>query len=175
MTKSGSTKGLKAGARKKRRLYLMLTSLAVLGLAVVLVLSALEDNIRLFYDPTEIVEKGIEPRKNFRLGGLVVDDSRESLESNGILINKFDITDGNETVSVVFEGLLPDLFREGQGVVTEGALNSAGVFIATEVLAKHDENYMPKEVIDSLKKRGEWQRSAGDTDETPITDKDSKS
>ncbi|PCI32906.1 MAG: cytochrome c maturation protein CcmE [Alphaproteobacteria bacterium] len=175
MTKSGSTKGLKAGARKKRRLYLMLTSLAVLGLAVVLVLSALEDNIRLFYDPTEIAEKDIKPGQNFRLGGLVVDDSVERLEDNGILINKFDITDGNETVSVVFEGLLPDLFREGQGVVTEGALNTSGVFVATEVLAKHDENYMPKEVIDSLKKRGEWQRSADDTDKTPTTEKDSRS
>lgn len=151
-------KGLKAGARKKRRLYLLITSLAILGLAVLLVLSALEDNIRLFYDPTEIVEKGIKPGQNFRLGGLVVEDSYMSEEIHDILVNKFDVTDGNETVSVLYNGLLPDLFREGQGIVAEGAMNGSGVFVATEVLAKHDENYMPVEVIDSLKKRGEWQR-----------------
>lgn len=153
MTKTG----LKAGMRKKRRMYLMLTSLAVLGLAVLLVLNALEDSIRLFYDPTEISEKVIQPGKSFRLGGLVEDGSFESLEKDGIMVNKFIVTDGNETISVVYEGLLPDLFREGQGVVAEGALNNAGVFVASEVLAKHDENYMPKEVIDSLKKRGTWQ------------------
>ncbi len=153
--------GLKAGARKKRRMYLLLTSIAVLGLAVMLVLSALEDSIRLFYDPTEIVEKGIKPGQNFRLGGLVETDSYHSTEVSGILVNKFIVTDGNKTVSVIYEGLLPDLFREGQGVVAEGAMNDAGVFVATEVLAKHDENYMPKEVIDSLKKRGEWQREQG--------------
>ena len=158
-------KGLKAGARKKRRMYLLLTSLAVLGLAVLLVLSALEDSIRLFYDPTEIAEKGIKPGQNFRLGGLVEDDSFVSLETGGILINKFIVTDGNETVDVIYEGLLPDLFREGQGVVAEGSMNGAGVFVATEVLAKHDENYMPKEVIDSLKKRGEWQRMQSKEDE----------
>ncbi|PCJ41403.1 MAG: cytochrome c maturation protein CcmE [Alphaproteobacteria bacterium] len=144
--------------RKKRRLYLMFTSLAVLGLAVLLVLNALEDSIRLFYDPTEIVEKGIKPGQDFRLGGLVANDSFERHEVGGILVNKFIVTDGNETVDVTYEGLLPDLFREGQGVVAEGSMNSAGVFVATEVLAKHDENYMPKEVIDSLKKRGQWQR-----------------
>ncbi len=150
-------KGLKAGARKKRRMYLLLTSLAVLGLAVLLVLNALEDSIRLFYDPTEIAEKGIKPGQNFRLGGLVADGSFETHETDSILVNKFIVSDGNETVAVIYEGLLPDLFREGQGVVAEGAMNGSGVFIATEVLAKHDENYMPKEVIDSLKKRGQWQ------------------
>ncbi len=160
-------KGLKAGARKKRRMYLLLTSLAVLGLAVMLVLSALEDSIRLFYDPTEIAEKGIKPGQNFRLGGLVENDSFEAQETGGILVNKFTVTDGNETVAVIYEGLLPDLFREGQGVVAEGAMNGTGVFVATEVLAKHDENYMPKEVIDSLKKRGEWQRTEASKDDTP--------
>lgn len=160
-----TNKGLKAGARKKRRMYLLLTSLAVLGLAVLLVLNALEDSIRLFYDPTEIVEKGIAPGQDFRLGGLVMDGSFAAHEENNILINKFTITDGNETVAVIYEGLLPDLFREGQGVVAEGAMNGAGVFVATEVLAKHDENYMPKEVIDSLKKRGEWQRETTTEDD----------
>lgn len=151
--------GLKSGARKKRRLYLLLTSFVVLGLAVVLVLNALEDSIRLFYDPTEIAEKGIKPGQDFRLGGLVEDGSFLSQEKDGILVNHFTVTDGNETVGVLYEGLLPDLFREGQGVVAEGAMNGAGVFVATEVLAKHDENYMPAEVIDSLKKRGEWKRA----------------
>ncbi|MCF8473329.1 MAG: cytochrome c maturation protein CcmE [Emcibacter sp.] len=150
-------KGLKAGARKKRRLYLLVTSLLVLGLAIVLVLNALEDNIRLFLDPTEIVEKGIKPGQQFRLGGLVENDSFESHHEGNIMVNKFVITDGNESLPVVYEGLLPDLFREGQGVVAEGHMNEAGIFVASEVLAKHDENYMPKEVIDSLKKRGQWQ------------------
>jgi len=149
--------GLKSNARKRRRLYLLLTSLAVLGLALVLVLNALEDSIRLFYDPTEVTEKNIRVGQSFRLGGLVEGGSYHKQEKAGILINKFAITDGNETVSVVYEGLLPDLFREGQGVVAEGKMNEAGVFMASEVLAKHDENYMPKEVIDSLKKRGQWQ------------------
>jgi len=150
-------RGLNAGARKRRRLYLLLTSLAVLGLALVLVLNALEDNIRLFYDPTEVVEKNIRVGQSFRLGGLVEGGSYRKREKAGGLVNEFIITDGNKTVPVIYEGLLPDLFREGQGVVAEGALNEAGVFMASEVLAKHDENYMPKEVIDSLKKRGQWQ------------------
>lgn len=158
--KSGPLKSgpLKSGLRKKRRIYLLLTTVAVFILAVALVLNALKDNIRLFYDPTEVSEKNIPPGQNFRLGGLVLQDSFESTETAGILINKFTVTDGNKNVPVTFEGLLPDLFREGQGVVTEGSMNKNGVFIATEVLAKHDENYMPKEVIDSLKKRGEWKR-----------------
>ncbi len=166
MTKSGlkkkslKNKSLKkktrAGARKKRRLYFMVTSLVVLGLAVGLVLNALKDNIRLFYDPTEIVEKGIEPGRDFRLGGLVAMDSFKSEVSDGHTVNKFTITDGNDSVPVIYQGLLPDLFREGQGVVAEGVMNKAGVFVASEVLAKHDENYMPKEVVDSLKKRGQW-------------------
>ncbi len=164
--------GLMAGARKKRRLYLLLTSLAVFGLAVLLVLNALEDSIRLFYDPTEIVEKAIKPGQDFRLGGLVEADSFHSQEKDGELINHFRVTDGNETVAVTFKGLLPDLFREGQGIVAEGAMNGAGVFVATEVLAKHDENYMPKEVVDSLKKRGEWQREAAASEDNPAQNKD---
>lgn len=153
-------KGLNAGGRKKRRLYLLLSSLVVLSLAVMLVLNALEDNIRLFYDPTEVVEKSIRPGKNFRLGGLVEDGSFSKVENSGLLINTFTVTDGNASIRVRFEGLLPDLFREGQGVVAEGQLDSSGAFIASEVLAKHDENYMPKEITDSLKKRGTWKDPA---------------
>jgi len=162
--KSGPLKSgpLKSGLRRKRRIYLLLTTVAVFILAVALVLNALKDNIRLFYDPTEVSEKTIPPGQNFRLGGLVQQGSFKSTETAGILINKFTVTDGNKSIPVTFEGLLPDLFREGQGVVTEGRLNKNGLFIATEVLAKHDENYMPKEVIDSLKKRGEWKRVVSD-------------
>ena len=150
----------KAGLRKKRRLYFMLTTLVALALATALVLFALTNKIQLFYDPTEVAEKGLKPGQNFRVGGLVVEDSFEKQAVGGILVNIFTVTDGNMTLAVRYEGLLPDLFREGQGVVAEGALNEAGVFIASRVLAKHDENYMPKEVIDSLKKRGQWQQDA---------------
>jgi len=152
---------LKAGARKKRRFYLMLTSLAILALALTLVLSALEDSISLFYDPTEVKEKQIKPGQSFRLGGLVEEDSFSQSEQDGIMISQFSITDGNESIMVRYEGLLPDLFREGQGVVTEGAMNTEGLFVASNVLAKHDETYMPKEVVDSLKKRGQWQKDTG--------------
>lgn len=152
---------LKAGARKKRRFYLVLTSVAVLSLALALVLSALEDSISLFYDPTEVQEKQISAGLTFRLGGIVAEDSFTNAEQDGIMVSHFSITDGNAMVRVRYEGLLPDLFREGQGVVTEGAMGADGLFIASNVLAKHDENYMPKEVVDSLKKRGQWQKHMG--------------
>jgi len=158
MTATRLKKGSRAGARKKRRLYFLLTSLLVLGLAVALVLNALKSSIRLFYDPTEVVEKGISPGQDFRIGGLVKTGSFKSREVGDIEVNTFKVTDGNKSVAVIYKGLLPDLFREGQGVVAEGAMNKSGVFVATQVLAKHDENYMPKDVVDSLKKRGEWKK-----------------
>lgn len=117
---------------------------------------ALEDSISLFLDPTEVKERNIPPGQNFTLGGLV--EKGSLVKSDDDLVADFMITDGQTRLKVTYRGLLPDLFREGQGVVTEGALNEAGVFVANIVLAKHDENYMPKEVIASLKKRGEWQR-----------------
>lgn len=146
----------KAGLRKKRRLYFMVTSLAALGLATALVLFALTDKIELFYDPTEVAERDLKVGKHFRIGGLVVADSFSKQEIQGVLVNQFQVTDGNKSLAVRYEGILPDLFREGQGVVAEGALNDDRVFIATRVLAKHDEKYLPKEVVDSLKKRGQW-------------------
>ncbi|WP_417316703.1 cytochrome c maturation protein CcmE [Emcibacter sp.] len=145
----------RAASRKRRRMYLVVTSLAVLGLAVALVLTALQDSIRMFYDPTEAIERQIPAGQVFRLGGLVEEGSLE--RGTDELVYKFRVTDGNETMQVVYRGQVPDLFREGQGVVAEGHLDANGIFIASEVLAKHDENYMPKEVAESLKERGLWQ------------------
>jgi cytochrome c-type biogenesis protein CcmE len=142
----------RAAKRKKKRLYLVLTTMSIIALAVGLVLNALEDGINLFLDPTELKERQLADGERVRLGGLVADESL-SKDADGLTYH-FDVTDGAETVSVVFKGSLPDLFREGQGVVLEGEVNNMGPFRATEVLAKHDENYMPKEVVDSLKKRG---------------------
>lgn len=142
----------RAGKKKKKRIYLVLTSMTILVLAVGLVLTALQDSISLFLDPSELASRDLADGERVRLGGLVVEDSFTKAEDG--LTYHFDVTDGAETVSVVYKGALPDLFREGQGVVLEGEVNNVGPFKATEVLAKHDENYMPKEVIESLKKRG---------------------
>jgi cytochrome c-type biogenesis protein CcmE len=152
----------RAGKRKKKRLYLVLTSMTILVLAVGLVLTALQDSISLFLDPSDLAASDLPDGQRVRLGGLVVDDSFVKEEDG--LTYRFDITDGAETVTVIYKGSLPDLFREGQGVVVEGEINNAGPFVATEVLAKHDENYMPKEVIDSLKERGVFQH-AGEEEE----------
>jgi len=138
--------------RKQRRLVLIGSGLAVLGVAAALVLSALKDSIVFFNTPTDVVEKHVAPGTRIRLGGLVKTGSVVRDSQNV----RFDVTDGKETVAVAYTGLLPDLFREGQGVVTEGALDRGGVFKADTVLAKHDENYMPKEVADALKKQGHW-------------------
>ncbi|WP_321395311.1 cytochrome c maturation protein CcmE [Emcibacter sp.] len=145
----------RAASRKRRRMYLVISSLAVLGLAVGLVLTALQDSIRMFYDPTEVLERQIPAGQDFRLGGLVEEGSL--VHGDDELLYKFTVTDGNDSLQVVYRGQVPDLFREGQGVVAEGHLDENGIFIASEVLAKHDENYMPKEVAESLKKRGLWQ------------------
>jgi cytochrome c-type biogenesis protein CcmE len=144
--------------RKQRRLVLIGSGLAVLGVAAALVLTALRDSIVFFNSPTEIVENKIAPGTRVRLGGLVQPNSVVRGE-HGLV--RFDVTDGNRTITVAYTGILPDLFREGQGVVTEGALDAAGTFKADSVLAKHDENYMPKEVADSLKKQGHWKDDYG--------------
>ena len=142
----------RASKRKSKRLYLVLTTVAIMALATGLVLSALEDNISLYLDPTDLKARNIKEGEHIRLGGLVAEDSFKKAEDG--LTYHFDITDGAETVSVIYKRSLPDLFREGQGVVVEGEIGKSGIFHASEVLAKHDENYMPKEVVDSLKKRG---------------------
>jgi cytochrome c-type biogenesis protein CcmE len=139
--------------RKQKRASLLFAALAVLGSAAGLVLYALSDTIVFFFTPAEVLERNIEPDTRFRLGGLVAEGS---VRRDGTAV-AFIVTDGEKTLPVAFTGQLPDLFREGQGVVAEGKLDSAGVFIADTVLAKHDENYMPKEVADALKKKGVWQ------------------
>jgi cytochrome c-type biogenesis protein CcmE len=129
--------------RKQRRGVLIGTCLAVLGLAVGLVLFALRDSIVFFYTPSEVAEKHLETGQRFRLGGLVEDGSVKRGEGTTV---SFVITDKRSTLPVTYTGVLPDLFREGQGVVAEGMLTAGGVFHADSVLAKHDENYMPPEV-----------------------------
>ena len=138
--------------RRQRRLVLIGSGLAVLGIAAALVLSALKDSIVFFNTPTDVVEKHVAPGTRIRLGGLVRAGSVVRDSQNV----RFDVTDGKETIAVAYTGILPDLFREGQGVVTEGALDRDRLFKADTVLAKHDETYMPKEVADALKKQGHW-------------------
>ncbi|HLO78530.1 MAG TPA: cytochrome c maturation protein CcmE [Magnetospirillum sp.] len=140
--------------RKQRRLYFVVLGLLAVGAAAALVLTALRQDIVFFFSPTEIVEAKVPTEgRRIRLGGLV---EQGSVAKEGATV-RFRVTDGAHVVPVVFSGLLPDLFREGQGVVTEGKMGRDGVFLAAEVLAKHDENYMPKEVAESLKKSGHWQ------------------
>ena len=128
-------------------------ALGVLALAVALVLSALKDSIVFFNSPTDVVEKQVKPGTRIRIGGLVKEGS---VSRGDRLAVRFEVTDGKSTVPVAYQGLLPDLFREGQGIVAEGALDGSGTFRADSVLAKHDETYMPKEVADALKKQGHW-------------------
>lgn len=144
--------------RKQRRLALIASAGAVLALALGLVLFAMRDTIVFFYGPTEIAEKGLAPGARLRLGGLVETGSVKRGPGQQV---SFAVTDGKNAVQVSYSGLLPDLFREGQGVVTEGVLEGAGRFKADSVLAKHDEKYMPREVADTLKKQGHWQGEAG--------------
>ena len=129
-------------------------ALGVLGVALGLVLFALRDNVVFFYGPTEMVEKHVGPGQRLRIGGLVGTGSLVHGEGKSVTFN---VTDGKAEVPVAYTGLLPDLFREGQGVVAEGALDKVGVFRADSILAKHDERYMPREVADALKKQGVWQ------------------
>jgi cytochrome c-type biogenesis protein CcmE len=140
--------------RKQRRLTLIGTAGAVLALALGLVLYAMTDTIVFFHAPSDVVAKHVQPGTRFRLGGLVKDGSVKRGENQAVT---FDIVDGQGSVSVRYQGLLPDLFREGQGVVTEGVLEAPGLFRADTVLAKHDETYMPREVADALRRQGHWQ------------------
>jgi cytochrome c-type biogenesis protein CcmE len=144
--------------RKQRRLALIGSGLAVLGVATGLVLFALKDSIVFFNSPTDVAERHVAPGSRIRLGGLV---KPGSLARGDNLFVRFEVTDGNRTIPVTYTGILPDLFREGQGIVTEGALDPTGVFRADSVLAKHDETYMPKEVADALKKQGHWKTDTG--------------
>jgi cytochrome c-type biogenesis protein CcmE len=139
--------------RKQRRLVLIGSSLGVLALAAALVLSALKNSIVFFNSPTDVAEKHVQPGSRIRLGGLVKEGS---LQRGDNLAVRFEVTDGNRAIAVNYQGILPDLFREGQGVIAEGTLEPGGGFKADSVLAKHDEKYMPKDVADALKKQGHW-------------------
>src|SRR5690606_18602673 len=138
---------------KQRRLVLIGVALGVLGLAAALVLNAMRDSLVFFNSPTDVIEKQVAPGTRIRLGGLVAAGSVKRGENLAV---NFDVTDGNKTVAVAYRGILPDLFREGQGVVAEGMLEPTGLFRADSVLAKHDETYMPREVADALKRQGHW-------------------
>jgi cytochrome c-type biogenesis protein CcmE len=140
---------------KSRRMWLVLLALGVLGGAVALVLMALEENIVFFYSPTELAEKDIEPGRGLRIGGLVEEGSVVRGGADGLI--EFRITDISQSVPVSYRGLLPDLFREGQGVVAEGVMGADGTFEAATILARHDETYMPPEVAEALKASGQWQ------------------
>ena len=138
--------------RRKRRLYLV--ALVVLGVAAAaaLFLTAFKENIILYHSPTEVARGEVPTGRTFRVGGLVKEGSVRHNEEN--LKVRFVVTDTAHDVPIVYDGVLPDLFREGQGIVANGKLNGEGVFVARKVLAKHDENYMPPEVAESLEKAG---------------------
>ncbi len=143
--------------RKQRRLVLIGGSLGVLAIATGLVLNALSGSIVFFNSPTDIAEKHIAPGTRIRVGGIVKDGSVQRSENLNI---RFVVTDGKSDVAVHYQGIVPDLFREGQGVVAEGKLEANGI-AADTVLAKHDERYMPREVVDALKKSGRWGEGEG--------------
>jgi cytochrome c-type biogenesis protein CcmE len=141
--------------RKRKRLFAVLALVAGLGVAAALVLTAFSDNLVFFHSPSDVVEKHLPADKRFRVGGLV---EQGSVKRDG-LVTDFVVTDLKHSVAIRYTGMLPDLFREGQGIVADGRLDRQGRFIASEVLAKHDENYMPPEVADALKKSGQWQHA----------------
>lgn len=148
----------KKGWRRKQKRLAVIGGLAlVVALATTLVLVALRDQIVFFYSPSDVVARDVAAGQPIRLGGLVADGSwvRDGQE------NTFTVTDGATQIVARYSGILPDLFREGQGVVAEGAIGPDGSFTATNVLAKHDENYIPKEVVDALKASGEWRPEGG--------------
>lgn len=145
-------------ARKRRRLAFVLALLAGGAGAAVLSIAALKDNVLYFYGPSEVYAKHVTPGVAFRVGGLV---EAGSLQKGPGALVRFKVGDGRSTVPVRYEGELPALFREGQGVVAIGKLDGAGTFEASQVLAKHDEKYMPPEVVDALKREGRWQEKSG--------------
>jgi cytochrome c-type biogenesis protein CcmE len=152
--------------RKQRRLVLIGGSLGVLVVAVGLMLNAFRDSIVFFNSPSDVVEKHVGPGTRIRLGGMVKDGS--IVRTDGLRI-RFEVTDGKAEIPVVYQGVVPDLFREGQGVVAEGTLDRSGVFDADTILAKHDETYMPKEVADALKKSGHWKDDYAQRAALPVT------
>jgi len=147
--------------RKRRRLWILLACGLGLGSATALVLSAFRDNLVFFLAPSDVATKAPVVGRSFRLGGLVEQGSVQRTTDDGHPAAKFHVTDGKASVEVSYQGVLPDLFREGQGIVALGTLNADGTFRASEVLAKHDETYMPQEVVEALKKSGRWNPDSG--------------
>jgi len=137
---------------RKRRLIALLLILAGVGVAGTIAFYSLQQNLLYFQSPSEVAELGMPAGRQFRLGGLVENGSLVR-DADGLGV-QFTVTDGLEEITVAYVGILPDLFREGQGVIARGSLNESGLFQADEVLAKHDENYMPPEVADALEKSG---------------------
>jgi cytochrome c-type biogenesis protein CcmE len=152
--------------RKKRRAILIVAGLAMIGLASTLVLSALQTRVTFFMSPSDIANNAMKPGTRFRLGGLV---QNGSVHRQADAVAVFTVTDGAASLPVTYKGILPDLFREGQGVVAEGRIGSDGVFDADTVLAKHDEKYMPPEVAAALKKSGRWQEQGSKPNGAPRT------
>ena len=144
---------------KHKRLTFLALGLGLLAIAAVLILSALDDSLVFFMSPTDALASPPPPDRAIRIGGLVEEGSLE--RATGDATVRFRVTDLETAIPVTFEGVLPDLFREGQGVVVEGTLGADGSFTASEVLAKHDENYMPPEVADAIKQSGHWQGEEG--------------
>ncbi|MBO0904934.1 cytochrome c maturation protein CcmE [Jiella sonneratiae] len=144
--------------RKAKRLYSIGAMVLVVGAAAGLVLTALSSSVAYFQSPTDLVKNQPGPAQRIRLGGLVEDGS---VKRDGSSHVTFRVTDSVDSVPVTYTGILPDLFREGQGVIAEGTLGPDRVFVADTVLAKHDEKYMPKEVVDDLKARGLWEDGKG--------------
>ena len=139
--------------KRKKRLFIIFLAFLALSISGFLILNASRDSLIYFYSPSEILEKQGLQEKIIRIGGLVEENSVSYKNSTRI---EFNVTDGNKKILVTYIGILPDLFREGQGVICEGKLNALGIFEANRILAKHDENYMPPEVAEKLKKSGKW-------------------
>ena len=147
--------------RKRRRLYMVTVGMACLGIAAGLVLNAFNQDLVFFYSPSDLAKAHPEPGRTIRIGGLVEMGSlKHDAGDPGIV---FKVTDGKFELPVAYTGVLPDLFREGQGVVAEGALDQSGTLHAAQILAKHDEKYMPPDVVAALKKSGEWRENEAAT------------
>ncbi|SEN64064.1 cytochrome c maturation protein CcmE [Nitrosomonas marina] len=142
---------------RHKKLAVITAGVAALGFAAVLVLNAFQSNLVFFFSPTQVIAKEAPIGKNFRIGGLVEEGSVNRGEGTTV---KFAITDTSETIQIVYTGILPDLFREGKGVVAQGKLDDNGTFVADEVLAKHDENYMPPEAALALEEAAKAQKAS---------------
>ncbi|MEC7875338.1 MAG: cytochrome c maturation protein CcmE [Pseudomonadota bacterium] len=145
---------------RKKRILMVCAILAGISIAGIFILTAFEKNIMYFFSPTEIINGDAPKTRSFRIGGLVVTNS--VIRNTNDLKVSFILTDTMNEIKVIYEGILPDLFREGQGIVANGKLQSDNIFVADQVLAKHDENYMPPEVAEALKKSGKWKHATAE-------------